>query len=334
MIDRGGGVRAMARAMREGGIVTQMDAPRLESWTREPVNFKSLDPLTKTARLRETTGSQLPLKWLCGRAGCFFVPGMDVFAPVHGRGARTWFDASLRLHELRRVVIRAFLDNPGTQPEISPDEGWIIAKSWSTVFGWIEGFLRSYGPLPVPDHSIASATFRLEPVLFRTTPSWRILVECFAAKKCPSKEDVSVHVGAPFGAPKEKTSGDLRYPLEDTVGKWAQRLPTDNPPGNGSRGPLDYTLAICHAANSLEPLAWLAEESGGYLIMPQVPNTPTRPSRDLLQFWERTMVELAELDASIARALLDQKIEHAELTELQDEWKDVAEWMTGFVARW
>ena len=126
----------------------------------------------------------------------------------------------------------------------------------------------------------------------------------------------------------------LRYPLKDTVDKWAQSRGEDGNIGNGSRGPLDYTLALCHAANSLEPLAWLAAESGGYLVFPRLPTIPKRSFVDLLQFWERTMVELAELDSSIARALLDRQIEPTELAQLQDEWEDVVEWMTGFVAAW
>ncbi len=53
-----------------------------------------------------------------------------------------------------------------------------------------------------------------------------------------------------------------------------------------------------------------------------------------MRFWERTMVELAELDASIARALLDQKIDDSEVTRLCQEWADVAAWMEAFVVAW
>lgn len=335
LIDNAGGVRSLARTMRENGIVTQMNAPDLDSWTREPVNFRSIDPITKTSRLIKETKSLLPLQWLCGRMGCYFVPGKQVFAPIQGRGARTWFTASLQLHDLRRTVIRAFLqDNPTSRPEITPDEGRLIARSWSTVFGWVEGFLRSYAPdidLPV----VPNPKSPPEPSLFRTTDSWRIMDAVFEGK---SRADLSESVAAPYGKMKTNAKGENRFPHKDTLDKWAQPLAgtctTPNGGSSGSRGPLDYTLALCNATCSLEPLAWLAEKSGGHLILPPAPVIPSRSFADLLEFWERTMVELAELDATIARALLDQKIEPSELANLENEWNDVVEWMTGFVEKW
>ncbi len=335
LIESSGGVNSLARSMRQKGIVTQMDSTQLESWTRYPEDFRSIDPITKTARLITCTKSLLPLQWLCGRLGCCFVPGRAAFTHIRGKGSRTWFAASLQLHDLRRVVISAFLqDNPSSKPEITGDEGRLIAKSWSTVFGWVEGFLRSHslGADLQPRKSHLSRAH--SPILFRTTSSWRIMTEALADPKCPSRNAVSEAVGHPFGGAKQGSDGFPRYPLKDTVDKWAQSRGEDGNTGNGSRGPLDYTLALCHAANSLEPLAWLAAESGGYLVFPRLPTIPKLSFVDLLQFWERTMVELAELDSSIARALLDRQIEPTELAQLQNEWEDVVEWMTGFVAEW
>jgi hypothetical protein len=55
---------------------------------------------------------------------------------------------------------------------------------------------------------------------------------------------------------------------------------------------------------------------------------------DPLRFWERTMVALAELDASIARALLDQRIDPSEVRRLRKEWADVVTWMEAFTVEW
>jgi hypothetical protein len=69
-------------------------------------------------------------------------------------------------------------------------------------------------------------------------------------------------------------------------------------------------------------------------VRPPKAATPSATDDDLLRFWERTMVELAELDASIARALLDQKIDKSEVARLRSDWADVVTWMRSFVSAW
>jgi hypothetical protein len=55
---------------------------------------------------------------------------------------------------------------------------------------------------------------------------------------------------------------------------------------------------------------------------------------ELLKFWERSMVELSELDAALARAHMDGMVCPKELQLLDKEWQDVVEWMASFVASW
>ena len=123
-----GGLRALREKMLATEVVGQMDAPVLESWTREPKGFRSIDPIEKTARLMHSTRNVLPLQWLCGQLGGFFVLGPDAFLPMLGKGAQTWFVASLQLHELRRVVIQAFLDNREGHPSIDECEAKLMIK--------------------------------------------------------------------------------------------------------------------------------------------------------------------------------------------------------------
>ena len=335
LIQRSGGSANFRRQMLDTGSVTKLDRPLLESWTREAADFASIDPLSKTARLISATGSLLPLQWLCGRCGVFFVRGGATFSEIVGKGARTWFAASLQIHELRQTVIKAFLDSPGGKPHIDEREGRLIARCWASVFSWIEGFLEIHGGglagRRVPDPSPADG---LNPALFRTTPPWLVLSEAFAAPGCPSRTAITEKVAHPFGAVVKNRKGDWASPNENTVDKWTERRPADVPPGTGTRGPLDYTLALCYAAGSLEPLEWLAAQAGGRLVVPANALTDGSNLDDPLRFWERTMVELAELDASIARALLDHRIDQAEMTRLRAEWADVVAWMKAFAAEW
>jgi hypothetical protein len=330
-----GGSAALRRQMIDTGIVKKMDAPMLESWMRPAVGFDSIDPIAKTARLIASTGSLLPLHWLCGQAGVFFVPGQQAFSPILGKGSQTWFAVSLQVHELRQTVIRAFLDSPEGKPVIDEQEGRLIARCWATVFGWIEGFLEVHREgLADPPSEESRPLAKLHPVLFRTTTPWQVLSEAFAAKGCPSRSSITEVVAHPFGAAVQNAKGDWCFPNENTLDKWTERRATDMPPGTGTRGPLDYTLALCYGTQSLAPLQWLARQSGGTIVSPPKAATPAATDDDLLRFWERTMVELAELDASIARALLDQKIDKTEVARLRSEWADVVTWMRSFVSAW
>ena len=174
---RGGGARALREKVIATGIVAKMDAPVLESWTRKPKNFASIDPLEKTARLIFGTKNELPVQWLCSRLGGFFVRGPDAFSKLRNKGAQTWFSASLQLHGLRRAVIGAFIDSPEGQPSIDADEARFIARSWAEVFGWIEGFLEEYqaGASTSSTRNPASSGKPTTTILFRTTDSWQVL---------------------------------------------------------------------------------------------------------------------------------------------------------------
>jgi hypothetical protein len=318
------------------GIVTQLDLPLLESWTRPPVDFRSIDPLEKTRRLVESTTRTLPLRWLCGRAGAFYVSGPQHFSGVLGKGPRTWFAASLQLHDLRRVVITSFLRSKAATPAIDAERARLIARCWSSVFGWVEGFLRIHedaergSPVPAPRPPLRLA----RPALFRSTASWQALQHAFAHEDCPSRKEISVAVAHPFGDPVSKTGGSLRYPNKDTLDKWAQPPPSANPPGKGCANPLDALLALCRAADTSAPLDWLAVRSGGSLLFPaKHPALPGAPDDPLLS-WEHTMVQLAELDATIARSLLDSIIDSTELARLRKDWAGVVAWMEAFVEEW
>ena len=328
LVASSGGGAAFRRRMLDTGVVTQMDGPLLESWGREAVDFRSLDPFTKTTRLLTATGSRLPLQWLCGRLGVFFVPGHASFAPILGRGPETWFAASLQIHDLRRTVIKAFLDSPRGKPSIDEHEGRLIAKRWATVFGWIEGFLGAHGDCRrLPD----TARKIPPPVLFRTTPVWQLLAEAVNQAK-NSRAEIAEQVAHPFGKQKQDRRGQWTSPRENALDKWLLARPDEDEKSKGTRGPLDYTLALCLAANSLEPLHWLAGQSGGYLVCPPLP--AVEPQEEPLRFWERTMVELAELDASIARAFLDGAVKPDEVARLRKEWTDVVTWMRAFSGNW
>lgn len=331
MISAAGGADILARKMRESRIVTQMDRPVLEHWTRVPESFDGIDPVTRTLRLIQATGSLLPLYWLCGRLGCHFVHGPGHFDSFVGKGAVTWFTASLQLHEIRHTAIRAFLrDNPGNQPDISQEEGRLMAKCWASVFAWIEGYLSCCQGDEVEVTTLNSAT-TLKPVLFRTTESWRAIAECLEGK---SREAVSEAIAYPFGEASRNSRGDLRYPKKDILDKWAQSRGEDGSCAHGSRGPLDYTLALCVVTNSIEPIIWLANSCGGYVVRAGHPLARKGGDSEHLLLWERTMVELAELDASIASTLLDQSIDDSEVTRLRQEWADVVAWMGAFAVAW
>lgn len=328
-IEEAGGSEVLARRIRETGIVTQMNRPVLEHWTREPDSFDGIDPVTRTLRLIEATGNLLPLHWLCGRLGCHFVHGPGYYERIMGQGAVTWFEASIHLHELRRTVIRAFLrDNPGSMPEISAEEGRIIAKSWAGVFAWIEGYLNRCRGTELP---ISNLPPEPRPILFRNTEPWRVIAESMQGL---SREAVSEAVAHPFGKLQHTEKGETRFPKKDTLDKWAQSRGEDGNEASGTRGPLDYTLALSMAAKSFEPIVWLAEQLGGYVISPANPTAQRMSQSDMLRYWERTMVELSELDAMIARAHLDGEVCPKEREMLEREWLDVAEWMNAFVSVW
>lgn len=332
LCERAGGAASLRKAMIASGFVKKMDQPVLESWTRPAVDFDSIDPLARTARMIASTEGLLPLHWLCGRAGVFFVPGRETFASILGKGARTWFAVSLQVQDLRQTVIRAFTESPAGKPLIDEAEGRQIARCWASVFGWIEGFLEIHrGGLADKAGQVSTPPGELHPALFRTTPPWLVLFDAFAGN---SRTVITEAVAHPFGAMVQNAMGDWSSPNENTVDKWTERRPTDTPPGKGTRGPLDYTLALCYGAGSLAPLEWLAAQSGGKIVRPRTSETPAGTGDDPLRFWERTMVELAELDASIARALLDQKIVDSEVTRLRQEWADVVAWMEAFVVAW
>lgn len=250
MIDGAGGSAILARKIRETGIVTQMDRPVLEHWTRVPENFDGIDPLTRTLRLIQATGNLLPLHWLCGRVGCHFVHGPSHFDSIIGKGAVTWFAASLQLHEIRRTAISAFLrNNPGNQPDISQDEGRLMAKCWASVFAWIEGYLSCCRGDKVQAMALNSPT-TLKPILFRTTEAWRIIAECLEGQ---SREAISEAIAYPFGEAIRNSKGDLRYSKKEILGKWAKPREEDGRIAHGNRGPLDYTLALCVVTNDLPP---------------------------------------------------------------------------------
>ena len=332
LCSQAGGVRAFREKVLATGVVTKLDAPVLDSWTREAKDFASIDPLEKTARLIGATKNVLPLQWLCGRLGGFFVPGRETFSPVLGKGAQTWFVASLRLHELRRVVIEAFLDSPAGQPLITDIEARLIARSWAMVFGWIEGFLQVHEPASQSGRSVGSQP--VSPVLFRTTESWQVLDHLFKEKNCPHRNSVSEDVAKPFGAAKKTPGGSIRFPHKDTLDKWSQSPPSANRPGKGCANPLDYALALCRASGTDRPLQWLSAKAGGSFACPEDRAVRGESHDDILRSWERTMVELAELDSSIARALLDRKIDPKERVQLRKDWSDVVGWMRMFVQDW
>jgi hypothetical protein len=265
--------------------------------------------------------------------GGFYVNGSHHFSALLGQGARTWFAASLQLHELRKVVITSFLKGKSTV--IDAERGRLIARCWSGVFGWVEGFLRVYEDTELHAAPPAHATGAplAEPVLFRSTASWQILQHAFAHEDCPSRKEVSLAVAHPFGAPRVQSGGSLRYPNKDTLDKWAQPPPSADPPGKGCTNPLDYLLALCRAAGSALPLTWLAAHSGGAVDFPGIRPAQHRADDPLLS-WEHTMVKLAELDASIAKALLDGKIDEAEHARLRKQWTSVVAWMEAFVEKW
>jgi hypothetical protein len=318
-------------------IIAKMDAPVLESWTQEARDFASIDPLEKTARLIFGTKSELPLQWLCSRLGGYFVQGPGVFSQVRNKGAQTWFSASLQLHALRRAVIRAFIDSPEGQPSIDADEARFIARSWAEVFGWIEGFLEEYqaGASTAPNRNRDSSGKPTTTILFRTTDSWQVLEHVLSPKTCPvSRKEISEVVAHPFGAPTRMKSGDFRHPKKDTLDKWAQPPPSANRRTKGCANPLDYTFALCLATDSALPLEWLAARSGGTLPFPGIRPARSDTRDDILRSWERTMVELSELDATIARAFLDRKIDDEERVRLRKEWTDVVAWMEAFVSGW
>lgn len=332
-----GGVCALRSEMLATGFVKKLDTPVLESWTKMATDFVSIDPLEKAARLIASTKSELPLQWLCGRLGGFFVQGPDTFSKVIDKGAQTWFSASLQLHGLRRAAIRAFIDSPEGQPSIDADEARLIARSWSEVFGWIEGFLAGYqaGAATAPNRRATTQAKPTTTILFRTTESWQVLDHVLSQETCPmSRKAISEEVAHPFGKPKRMKSGDLRHPNKDTLDKWAQPPPSANRQTKGCANPLDYILALCDAADSALPLEWLAARSGGTVLFPGIRPARSDTRDDILRSWERTMVELSELDATIARAFLDRKIDEGERVRLRKEWTDVVAWMEAFVEQW
>jgi hypothetical protein len=328
-----GGVRKFREKVLGTGIVTKLDTPVLESWTREPKDFTSINPLEKTARLIAAAKDVLPLQWLCGRLGGFFVPGPEKFSPVLGKGAQTWFVASLQLHDLRRVVIEAFQDGPKERPSITEVEARLIARSWATVFGWIEGFLQVHEPAASRARNSAD-TQPVLPVLFRSTASWQALDHVFRGNLCPSRNAVSEAVAKPFGDGRTIPGGSTRFPHKDTLDKWSQPPPSASRPGKGCANPLDYALALSVASDPAIPLKWLSGNAGGTFARPENRAVRGEAHDDLLRSWERTMVELAELDSSIARALLDRKIDPHERVRLRKDWSDVHSWMKAFVIDW
>ena len=337
LCESAGGASALRKKMIASEFVKKMDAPVLESWTREANDFTSIDPLEKTARLIASTKSELPLQWLCGRLGGFFVQGPATFSTVRDKGAQTWFSASLQLHSLRRAAIRAFTDSPDGQPSIDADEARFIARSWADVFGWIEGFLGGYqaGTSTAPNRKISTSAKPTTTILFRTTESWQILDHVLTQDSCPmSRKAISEEVAHPFGKPKCMKNGELRHPNKDTLDKWAQPPPSANRQTKGCANPLDYTLALCLAADSALPLEWLAAKSGATVLFPGIRPAHSDTRDDILRSWERTMVELSELDATIARAFLDRKIDEGERIRLRKEWTDVVAWMEAFAEEW
>lgn len=332
-----GGAGALRKEIIGTGVVAKMDAPVLESWTKEAKDFASIDPLEKVARLIVSTKNELPLQWLCGRLGGFFVQGPDTFSKVRDKGAQTWFSASLQLHGLRRAAIRAFIDSPEGHPSIDADEARFIARSWADVFGWIEGFLGGYqaGASTAPNRKTTASVKPTTTILFRTTESWQVLDHVLTQETClMSRKAISEEVAHPFGKPKRMKSGDLRHPNKDTLDKWAQPPPSANRRTKGCANPLDYTLALCLAADSALPLEWLAAKSGGTVLFPSIRPARSDTRDDILRSWERTMVELSELDATIARVFLDRKIDEGERVRLREEWTDVVAWMESFAEEW
>lgn len=327
LIEVVGGVSIVADRMKGHPMTGENSiASEIRRWTEDPCEFVDIDPFTRTARLIHATGSILPLQWLCGRTGCFFVHGAGYFSAhsARGAGATAWFRTSLQLHELRASVISAYCEEGSGGIHVTEDEGRAIARRWAAVVAWIQGYLFCQGQnLPSPKVLHAA-----HPVLFRSTEPWQAIE---VALEGAMRNDVSEKVAYPFGEACRNRKAEMVFPKLPALNKWAK--PESQ---KGTRGPLHSCLAFCEAVESLEPLHWLAAKSGGILVHPPHPLEVVPPSRisGELRTWERVVVELSELDAIIARACLDGEIAPEELEHMRSEWEDVVQRMGVFTGKW
>lgn len=331
--EESGGAKKLRDAMMASRIVTKMDVPVLTSWCQPPADFNSIDPIEKVQRLTTATRRRDAILWICCRSGYFFVHGQQHVQDIYDRGSHTWFECSLQIQRLREIISKAFLDNPqqNETPQITEQEAREIALCWAKVYAWISGFLTHFpveGKKTQTQEKIKQATNivpKMEPILFRTTHSYQIL------RGMLDYIDNLPKVGKSRKQVADIVACDGKNHV-NALNKWAIATKDQSPNSDGSLSPLDYVVALTHASGSVLPLQRLAHFAGGDIHRPantEIPNIP-----DLLAHWERTTVELAELDAAIARALLDQKITPSEKSHLVEEWNDVVLWMTGFTRNW
>lgn len=309
-----------------------INARSLASWIEPPTSFRETNPVERVTRIVSATSSLLPLHWLSSRLGGVLLRGKPCFAALREtRGASVWFVASLQFHKLVSSVVDAFVEDhgDGRSGVIDESEGKRIARRWAHTQSWIGGFLASSEYHP---GTPASGLIGHRPTSasgFRTTASWEILDSvCNATKThgharvAGSRKEIALRIDPPDGT------------CLNSLNKWlSQRKCAANPDASGMANPLDYVLALSLALETTALAEWLAWRAG-CLHVPSPGVNAQLPDNDPLKAWEITVIELMELDAAIARALLDDQIDRNEYMELAAKWKDVMRFMNRFCAAW
>jgi hypothetical protein len=129
----------------------------------------------------------------------------------------------------------------------------------------------------------------------------------------------------------KRIAGDLRVstPL---VYKWCSKPPEDqHDESSGAINPLDRVAAICEHTNNLDPVRWLCEQSGGYLVKnPQINNQNV--NEEYIAYTQKILQEFTTLLHSISESISnDGIIDEKEGKLIRAKWQLLKEHGEEFV---
>jgi hypothetical protein len=295
----------IAERMRDKTIRLRVTERDVERWLASDSEHIVVNPLERAFRLIRAMRNTLPLQWLCSRLGGFFCFGMGAFEERSGL-LPEWYRVIRKLHDLRAAIVDAYADDQVFDRE----ETTHISVTWSLVETWMEGFVQwkegknHSSPLP---------------------PTARLV----SLRTLSSSETLRIAYDDEVGAGIKTLAAELQLSAS-MLQKWGEIPGRTGEQNSGTANPIDYILKWTVATGSPTAAMWLLEHCGGFFAGTH-PKRLTGSTIEYPAAWHRAHLEMAELDATVTRAVYDGTLSHADIAAIRKEWEDVKAWTQCFV---
>lgn len=121
-------------------------------------------------------------------------------------------------------------------------------------------------------------------------------------------------------------ASDLRVSTS-LVYKWCQNA--DGEDAAGADNPLDRLIRICESTESKDPVVWLCERVGGFLVETPMVTKETMP---VVSATQKMLTEFSEMLAAVSESVADDgKIDATEAKRIREEWEDLKRQAESFV---